>query len=260
MIRSTKCVFAAVIFSFVSSFVSSSSATAGITLSGSEYFQNFNGIGSGLPTGVSLSQVANSTAAPWGISRNLRGSGTTFSHVGWTDTASDFRNSASPTASDSSVNPDRLIAVRQGTSSGITTPSFAFSFDNTIEKSDFKLDLDFWVLQKNNRNTTWTIRWATHSSITTFTTISTFTPTAAGKIELRNLAFGDAFSNSTEAKYIQIVATGLSSSGTDTRDVFGLDNFRLKFTPQAVPEPSSVFLVGLLAIGFASLRPSRSQR
>ena len=101
MIRFLKCVGAAILLSFFSSFTMVGSATAGITLSGSEYFQNFNGIGSGLPTGVSLSQVANSTAAPWGISRNLRGSGTTFSHVGWTDATSDFRNSASPTGSDS---------------------------------------------------------------------------------------------------------------------------------------------------------------
>lgn len=260
MIRSKKCVFAAVLFSFASSFVCNSSVNAGITLSGSEYFQNFNSIGSGLPSGVEVRQVSNITN-PWGRAESLRSGGI---HVSWTDTTvSDFRNSASPTGSNSSGNADRLIGIHQGKTSATWTPSFFFTFDARTNKqiglSEFKLDFDFWVLHKpSTSSTTWTVRWATASNQNiTSNVIATLSPNSAGKIEIRNLDMGAEFSNSTEIKYIQIVATANTSSGT--RDVFGLDNFRLKFTPQAVPEPSTAVLVGLVAIGFASFRPSRSQ-
>ncbi|MDP1560308.1 MAG: PEP-CTERM sorting domain-containing protein [Pirellulaceae bacterium] len=235
---------------------SPNSTSAAITLSGSQYFEDFNGIGSGVPTGISLGQVISD---PYGVARDLRKTAGSYTHVSWDDTIDfDFRNSASPTGTDTSTNPDRLIAVRQGVSSGVTTPSFLFSFSKTEEFTDFKLDFDVWVLQKGNRNTTWTVRWATQSSLLTFNTITTFTPTTAGKLEFRNLSLGSAFANSTEAKHIQIVATGISSSG-GTRDVFGLDNFRLKFTPAAVPEPSSGVLVGLVAIAGLSFRRKRSK-
>ncbi|MBL8891742.1 MAG: PEP-CTERM sorting domain-containing protein [Planctomycetaceae bacterium] len=234
------------------------SATLVLDTTKTECFFDFNSVAGGLPgsstvpTGMYFRNVTNLASNPYGVNATF-----VPNHTSWTDTtAYNFRNSASPSGGgqDSASNSNRLIAAR------VSSPSFHFQFQDTIGLSGFRLRFDLWTLVNNSATTTFTVRWAAGPSATpTFHTIGSPFAHNGGLVQF-DAEIGAAFANSSQIMNIQILATSVSPTGATalTRDVFGLDNFRLSYTPPAaVPEPTSILCVGFGVLGILIRRPSR---
>lgn len=109
-----------------------------LTLGTSPYTQNFDAIGTGLPTGWTVRTSA--TATTLGTSQPL-----TTTKTDWTNTAGAFKNFASAdgltSASNSaaqSASTDRSLGIRQ-TSFGDPGAAFVLQLANTTGKSSFSL-------------------------------------------------------------------------------------------------------------------------
>lgn len=231
------------------------SASAQLTLSGSSYSQDFNSIGSGLPTGwtgrtpatvSSLGTTATFTTAP----------------TIWSTNTGQFANYASNNialgSSTATQNADanRAFGVRQVAA---TDPGAAFTLQltNTSGFTNFDMEFDLMTLDDSaGRATTYTIRYGLGSSPTTFTTLGTYT---SGSFTDTHETFGSAvlsgIANQNQNVWIQIAAL-TATVGSGARDTVALDDFSLTFSPAAVPEPSTWF-TALLALGLLTFTQRR---
>lgn len=215
-----------------------------LTLSGSSYSQNFDSIGGGLPTGWTVNTGASASADGT--------SGATFTSTAttWADNSGEFRNVASAdgltsTASQTTQNAstDRALGIRQtGNPGGFGDPGAAFvvRIDNTLGFSGFSLSLQAQMLSVQTRSTTWTFDYRLGDS-GNFTSLGTYTdPGTFGSttINFDSTALS-VWDNQSQDVWFRVVAIG-ASSGSGSRDTFGIDDFSLTFTP--VPEPTNIAL------------------
>jgi hypothetical protein len=223
---------------------------AQVTLSGTSYTQNFNGIGSGLPTGWRVYSKATPTAL--GTVASLTTATTTSI---WADTScgannvtsGGFKNYASAnamsmgsTCTAQQAATDRALGVRQVSYTSATNPgldsgaSFVFVISNTTGLTGFNMSFKLQSLDTSSpRTTDWNVDYAVGST-TSFTTLTTSPASlSTGNNAFSNTtvtaSFGTALDNKSSNVYIRISALTLSS-GSGNRASTAIDDFSLTWT------------------------------
>lgn len=217
-----------------------------ITLTGTNYFQNFNDFGnSGLPGEWFLYQ--NATASTLGTLITAVKGGSTN---GWADTGGGFKNYASVTNAGSGTNflgtetvavqntdAERCLGVRPVSATDAGN-AFTIKIVNTAGFGKFKLDLDMMLLNPQGRSNNWTVDFGISpdgsSAPTSFTVVSNnfygaSTLASAFGAYHRTIDFGSLLDNQPGPIWIRVV--NLSASiGAGSRPTVGIDNFNLGFT------------------------------
>jgi hypothetical protein len=227
--------------------------TGQIVLSGNSYTENFDSIGTGLPSGWGVYTGATASSLGTEVSFNT-------DLTAWGNTAGAFKNFASAnnpgaSASDSgavqSGYADRALGVRQGTSFGDPGAAFVAEIAGTTGFGSFGLTLDLQMLSVQGRSTLWTIDYRIGTS-GMFTPIGSYSDPGVFGSTTQTLSFGGALDNQAESVYVRVAALS-ATTGTGSRDSIGIDNFTLSYTP--VPEPHEYACVaGLGLILFAFFR------
>jgi hypothetical protein len=239
---------------------------AQLTLSGSSYTQDFDGIAAGLPTGWSVFSGATATAL--GTPAAL-----TTTATAWNNTTGAFKNGASFDGSASGDNAttqsgrtDRSLTVRQTGSYGDPGASFNLLLSNTTSKTDFDLAFKIQSLDiASARSTTWLVQYGTGLTPASFTTVASIPATltiGAATFTGTTVAvdFGSSLDSIAGPVWIRIV-TLTASSGTGSRPTTGIDDFSLAWTNVSSSTPtitSSVSSVTGLNYNLGS-GPSTSQ-
>lgn len=228
-----------------------------VTLTGSSYTQNFDGIGSGLPTGWTVRTGATSIS---------RGTAQTFTNTAtsWSDSGGRFKNLASANSlassasnTDQSNSTDRALGVRQSGTFGDPGASFELEISNTTGKTNFSLALRHQMLSVQGRSTIWSVQYSTNGG-TNWTLLDTYNdPSSFGSTSV-GYSFGSALDNINSTVLIRVVAL-TASTGSGSRDTYGIDDFSLTWSAASSPTISSS--VSTLT-GFSYLQgfgPSTSQ-
>ncbi|MGI8502477.1 MAG: choice-of-anchor Y domain-containing protein, partial [Hassallia sp.] len=209
-----------------------------VTLNGTPYEENFDGIGFGLPLGWLL--YTGATSSSLGTSVSFTTTTTT-----WGDTTGAFKNfaandsglasneNASKNLQDSAT--DRALGIRQtgtGTSPGFGDPgaSFVFNLDNTLGFQNFGLSFKAQILSVQTRSTIWTVDYRVGNS-GNFNVLGTYSdPNAFGSSTLNFSNFATNINNQSNQVQIRISALS-ASTGSSNRDSFGIDDFQLTYNP-----------------------------
>lgn len=209
---------------------------AQVTLGTSPYTQDFNGVGSGLPTGWTVRTGA--TASALGSVASFTTTATQWSSIG-----SGFSNAASATgatgAESSAVqaaSANRVPSVRQTGAVGDPGAAWVLQVANTLGKESFQLAFKLQQLHASttDRTVTWTVDYgfgATPSSFTPAATVPAVLQTTQGVFSNVDVSvnFGSALNNQTGPVWIRVVAlTGSSGSGSRPRTA--IDDFQLSWT------------------------------
>lgn len=194
--------------------------------SGTSYTQDYDGIGSGLPTGWTVRTGATSES---------RGSTATFltSMSTWGDSGGAFKNCAAgepPLNSSSSTNDqnnsaDRALSIRQSSSFGDPGAAFELQISNTVGRENFELSLKHQMLSVQSRSTTWTVQYSTNNG-TSWTSLGTYSDPGTWGSTTGSYSFGSAIDDLNSTVLIRIVALS-ASGGSGNRDTYGIDDFEL---------------------------------
>ena len=215
---------------------------AQLALSGAGYTQNFDSIGEGLPAGWSVwtGATESSPGAPASLETNV---------TSWASSSGQFRNCGSVTnnsgvlatnagATTQHMFTNRVLAVRQGSSFADPGGAFVLQLAGTTGLSNLQFSVDFMMLDEESRVTVWTIDYGLGAGPVSFTTLGTYTNAGApGTIARPDYVLGPEVNDQTEVVTIRIAALE-GSSGSGSRDTFGLDNFELSYEGAAVGSAS----------------------
>ncbi len=226
------------------------SSQAATTIALGTTTQNFNSIGSGLPTDWTVRTGATATAL--GTTQTFTTTTST-----WADTAGAFKNVAASTGQVSTATTtvqnnatDRALGLRQIGTFGDPGASFNFLF-GTTGRQITALSIDLMMLSVQTRSTSFSIQYGIGTAPTSFTTLGTYTdPAAFGTtpFTFTTADFGTNLNNQSDV-YFRVVAL-TASTGTGSRDTVAIDNFSIT----AVPEPSAALLGSLGAIALMRRR------
>ena len=208
---------------------------AQITLTGSSYTQNFDGIGTGYPIGWVVKLHA--TAAALGTDTVL-----TTTKTKWISNTKGAYNYASAdgltSTSDSAVqmaSTDRALGFRQTSAVGDPGVAFTMQIANTTNMNSFTLSFKLQSLDATSpRITTWKVQYATGATPTTFTDLTT-APTAitTGGSAWTNTDvtanFGALLDNQSGPIWIRIVTLS-TSTGSGNRPTSAIDDVNLTWT------------------------------
>jgi hypothetical protein len=198
-----------------------------INLTSSPYAQNFDGIGAGLPAGI----TARTGAAAGSIGTIAAFTAAVGTATDWTNSGGGFKNYRSGV--DDAPATDRAFGVRQV---GATDPGAAFVFQiaNTSNKVNFTLDFLLQSLDASSpRTTTWTVQYGIGVNPTTFVTPAsvTGTLTTGGNnfgVNPIHIDFGSDLDDIADVVTIRIAAIA-GSSGTGNRASSAIDDFTLNW-------------------------------
>ena len=236
----------------------SQTTLAQVTLTGTNYSQNFNTISNGLPAGWSVRTGA--TAVNLGTTAGFPTVGKT-----WADTTGEFGNCAS-TVSSFGTNfiggesttiqsscTNRSLAVRQTAGFGDPGAAFVFQIASTTGCSNLIFSVDVNMLSVQNHSTAWTIAYAVGNSPASFTTLGTYSDPATFGATRETYTLGTDANNQPQNIWIRIAALSASTGTTGSRDTLGIDNFSLSWaniTPIAIAK--IVVVTGNVQIDFAA--------
>jgi hypothetical protein len=197
-----------------------------INLAASPYVQNFNGIGAGLPSGITVRTGA--TVSATGTEAAFVTAPTT-----WSNTAGAFKNFASGN-NDQGVSQntatDRAVGVRQvtGTDQGA---AFVFQIANTSGKINFTLDFNLQSLDASSpRITTWRVDYGFGINPSSFVVPTTTGILTTGGNTFSNnpihVDFGNTLDDQSGVITVRVV-TVTPTSGSGNRASTGIDDFTL---------------------------------
>ncbi|NVN95544.1 MAG: chitobiase/beta-hexosaminidase C-terminal domain-containing protein [Bacteroidetes bacterium] len=208
---------------------------AQITLSGSSYTQDFDGVGTGYPTGWMIK--LHSTATSLGTDTVL-----TTTKTKWNLTNKGAYNYASAdgltATSDSAAqmsSTDRALGFRQTSTVGDPGVAFTMQIANTTNMNSFNLAFKLQSLDKTSpRKVTWLLQYATGAAPAVFTTVTTNPATiVTGDTAFTNTNvtanFGALLDNQAGPVWIRIVALTVSSAGGN-RPTSAIDDVNLTWT------------------------------
>lgn len=249
---------------------------AQLTLSGTSYTQNFNSIGTGLPTGWSTYSAA--TASSLGTIKSFSTSTDYGRYADTTNCPSDvngggFKNfpsanvaTAAMTCAEQKLVTDRALGVKQVSQTNATHPNLepgaamVLRLANTTGATGLNLSFKLQSLDYTSpRTTTWVVDYFVGN---TLGASDVFTPaTATGTMTTGNMTFsnnpitvnfGSALDNKATNVWIRVVAlTG--STGSGARAVTAIDDVNLTWTGSVgVADVASAPTTELKVIGAAS--------
>ena len=248
----------ALLFPLAFAAILSVNAQTVLTLTGaSPYNQDFNSLGSGLPTGWNCYNTA--TSSSLGTLDGTFGPTTSWgAYFDTTDCPSDvfgtgFKNSASAnggssllaasTCATQEMQTDRCLAVRQ--SSATSHPgydpgaAFCLHLDGTFGMTGLACSFKLQSLDElSPRTTTFMVDYGFGASPTAFTAATAVgTMTTGGSSFTNNnvtVNFGSALDNKTTDVWIRI-STQAASTGSGNRATSGIDDFNLTWSGTAYP-------------------------
>jgi len=216
-------------------------AGAQLTLTGTNYCQNFDSLGSGLPgewlictnaksTQLGTPLVFDSTPTSWAT--------TSFGFGNYASTINGGTNLLGTEAADKQSGfTNRALGLR---ATGAADPGAAFvlKIDNTKGLGNFTLDLDFLLLSVQNRTNVWTVDYGIGSNPGNFVALGTYTALGNGNGGVfgathKTFSFGKELDNQSDPMFIRIVnlsVSGSSSGSGPYRPTVGIDNFALSWT------------------------------
>ena len=219
------------------------STNAQLTLTGTSYTQDFDSLGSGLPAGWSVRTNASST--------NLGVALITFTTntTSWASTSGQFANYAS-TLSNYGTNfcgtnesvavqaacSNRCLGMRQTGSFGDPGAAFVLQIHDTLNLASFELQLDLNLLSSQARTNSWIIDFGIGANPDSFTPVWTNFDSGGFGATTQTVSFGSALDNHSQNVWIRVVALE-PTTGTGSRDTFGIDNFGLSYAPAGTISP-----------------------
>lgn len=225
------------------------SVRAQVTLTGTNYTQNFDSIGNGLPAGWSVRTNAsatslgtaatfNTSAVSWGTSTGQ------FGDQAGTTNNSGAVATGSETSTSQGAFTNRCPAIRQVANNSASFPgsdpgaAFVFQIANTKGLSNLTFSVDLNMLSVQGHSTTWTIDYAVGNSPTSFTTLGTYSD--PGVFGTTTVTYNLGTDANDQSQNVWIRAAALSvSTGSGSRDTFGIDNFNLNYSGPLTPTISS---------------------
>lgn len=215
-----------------------------VTLTGTNYTQNFDSIGNGLPAGWSVRTNANATSLGTAAAFNTAA-------VSWGTATGQFGNQAgtinnsgvaaagNETSTQQGAFTNRCPAIRQTGSFGDPEAAFVFQITNTVGLSNLTFNVDLNMLSVQTHMTTWTIDYAVANSPSSFTVLGSYSDPGVFGTTTQTYNLGTDADNQTNNVWIRVVALSASAGTTGSRDTFGIDNFVLNYAGPAAPTISS---------------------
>ncbi|HET7535605.1 MAG TPA: immunoglobulin domain-containing protein, partial [Candidatus Didemnitutus sp.] len=219
-------------------------AHAQVALGTGTYTQTFDSLGSGLPLGWSVYTGATATAL--GTSVSPAGTAAT-----WGGTTGQWENCASATGmvgnestAVQNAASNRALAIRQSGTFGDPGASANFNF-STLGVQVTSITFSAQMLSVQTRSTIWQLQYGLGASPSSWTTIGTFTdPGVFGSTTITASGFGTVLDNQGNV-WLRVV-TLAASTGSGSRDTFGIDNFSIvtvsgggSIPPSVGTQPSS---------------------
>jgi hypothetical protein len=203
----------------------------GINLTTSPYTIDFNGLASGLPTGVYVKQE--STATALGNDASVYSA---WAKTAWTQTSLGAKNyasglSATSSATDQDNATNRALGFRQtGTAGTGGDPGVAFVFQiaNTTGKSNLGMSFKLQSLDNSiGRTTGWRVDYGIGDNPTTFTAVTTSPATLTTSPTFANttvtLSFPAALNNVSSKIWVRVVALD-PTTGSGSRPSSAIDD------------------------------------
>jgi predicted extracellular nuclease len=212
---------------------------AQVALGSGTYTQTFDGIGSGgLPTGWTVYTGATATAL--GNPASLATAASS-----WASTTGQWQNSASATGMTGAesvtvqnASTNRVLAIRQSGAFGDPGASATFNF-STVGVQVTSVSFTAQMLNVQARSTTWSLQYGLGATPASWTTIATYTdPGVFGSTTVTGTGFGTALDNQANVR-LRIVALS-ASTGANSRDMMGIENFTIVTTSGGGPVPASI--------------------
>jgi hypothetical protein len=220
---------------------------AQVTLSGTNYTQNFNTLGSGLPPGWSVRTNASAASLGTGAAFNP-------ANVSWSTATGQFANGAgttgntftaatgTETATQQSAFTNRCLIIRQQASSpflGNPGAAFVFQIANTVGLSNLTFSVDLNMLSVQTRSTTWTIDYAVGNAPAAFTVLGTYSDPGVFGPTPQTCSLNPDANDQTNNVWIRIAALS-AATGSGACDTFGIDNFVLNYAGPTAPTLASL--------------------
>lgn len=217
-------------------FFSLGTLQAQITLTGTSYTENFDGIGTGFPTGWMVKLHATSTTLGTDTVMNT-------AKTKWNSTTKGVFNYASAdgltAASDSAAQAnatDRALGIRQTGAVGDPGAAFTMQIANTTDMNTFSMSFKLQSLDASSpRTTTWKVQYATGANPSTFTDLTT-TPivlTTGGSTWSNtdvNISFGALLDNQAGPVWIRVVTLTASATPSGNRPSTAIDDVTLNWS------------------------------
>lgn len=208
---------------------------AQITLTGTSYTENFDGIGTGFPSGWMVKLHATATSLGTDTIMNT-------AKTKWNSTTKGVFNYASAdgltSASDSATQAnasDRALGIRQTGAVGDPGAAFTMQIANTTDMNTFSMSFKLQSLDASSpRTTTWKVQYATGANPSTFTDLTSTPGTlTTGGTTWSNtdvtVSFGALLDNQAGPVWIRIIAlTG--SAGSGNRASTAIDDVNLTWS------------------------------
>ncbi len=234
-------------------------APAQVTLSGTNYLENFDSLGLGLPAGWNI--YTNATLSDLGTTALFNPA-----TVSWANTSGGFKNYASANNPGASAGDslaiqagylDRALGMRQTANLGDPGAALVLTLANTLGCGAFKLSLDFQSLSVQSRSTTWTIDYRLGNS-GDFHPLGSFSDPGSFGSFTQSYDFGPELNDQSLPVTLRVVALN-PSTGSGNRDSIGIDNLRLSYS--AIPEPAGIGIgLGLAMFAWIAVLRWRSNK
>lgn len=234
-----------------------------VTLSGTNYFQNFDNLASGFPgewliytgaTGSSLGTLVGFTnLSPTLPVNDWNSSSFGFKNVASTNDTVDGTNYiGNESITNQAVTANRALGVRT-TAANDPGNAFVLKVANTAGLGKFVLDVDMLLLSPQGRTNRWSLDFGISpdgfSPPTSFITVSNgfyvalgtnSNPLGAFGSQHRTISFGDLLDDEPGPIWIRIVNL-TASGGANNRPTVAIDNFNLSFTNVvSAPRPPTI--------------------
>lgn len=215
---------------------------AQVALGSGTYTQNFDSIGGGLPTGWSVTTGATATSLGTAATLNTAA-------VSWSTSTGQFANFAAADNNGSAfigtesvtvqaAATDRALGLRQTGAFGDPGAAINFNF-STIGQQVTAISFSAQMLSVQTRSTVWSVQIGTGAAPASWTTLTTISDSGVfGSTPINLSGFGTALDNQASA-WIRIVAL-TASTGSGSRDTFGIDDFSISTTATSSATPPSI--------------------
>ena len=216
--------------------------SSGLPLTNSPYVQNFDGIATGLPQGISVKIGASSSSLGTADMPFYPATGL-GSPTAWNQTSAGLKNFASHTGmtstSDAAVqgaHPNRALGIRQTSATGYDPgASYVLLLNNTTGKTNFQLTFLLQSLDytPGGRTTAWSVEYGVGDAPTSFTTVTSSPATLSTNLGTFSstpvtVNFGSSLNNISQKVWIRI-ATLAATTGSGNRPSTAIDDLQLSW-------------------------------
>ena len=129
--------------------------------------------------------------------------------------------------------PARIALWRCGRARFDPGAAFVLQLLNTTNRFNFSLNLDCVTLNVKDRAATWTIDYAVGANPISFTAITNVDdPRVFGATNI-TVSFGTTLDDQDQPVWIRVAALSVTTPGSGSRNIFGIDNFSLSWESNA---------------------------